>query len=53
MKRLTGMECLCGAHLDEVDTDDGLALVCPECGAAEAWPEHITESADQRWSEVA
>ncbi|MFE3195949.1 hypothetical protein ACFXHA_43605 [Nocardia sp. NPDC059240] len=53
MKRGTTLECLCGAHLNEVDTDGGLALVCPDCGAAENWPEHLTESTNQRREEVA
>ncbi|MFI6959674.1 hypothetical protein ACIBJI_40185 [Nocardia sp. NPDC050408] len=44
MRRVTGLECLCGAELDEVDTDDGIAMVCRECGTSESWLEHITES---------
>jgi hypothetical protein len=42
MHRITTLMCLCGAQLDEVDTDTGIAIACNECGAAETWPEHIT-----------
>lgn len=45
MRRITGLRCLCGAPIDEVDTDHGLTMVCRECGTSETWPEHITDPA--------
>ncbi|MBF6302277.1 hypothetical protein IU459_32760 [Nocardia amamiensis] len=46
MRRITTLRCLCGAQLDEVDTDTGIAIACRDCGSAEAWPEHITDITD-------
>lgn len=46
MRRITTLRCLCGAQLDEVDTDTGISIACSDCGSAEAWPEHITDIID-------
>lgn len=52
MHRITTLECLCGAPLDEIDTDHGIAFACPDCGR-DTWPEHITlepaVSSDAHW----
>lgn len=51
MHRITTLRCLCGAQLDEVDTDTGIAIACRECGSAENWPEHITNPAPDQEAE--
>ena len=57
MRRTTGLRCLCGAAIDETDTDTingpGIALTCLECGTAETWPEHLTIEPTQARSESA